>query len=576
MRKQTRPIHLASVLAWAWIAGSIAWLALVGVRITRFARLLRRSDAADESLAAEVAAVTERIGLRAPPDVRIVDAAVSPMLWFLGRRVQLVLPQALVTSMSRCRREAVVAHELAHLRRGDHWVRLFEIAATALLWWHPLLWLARRGLHEAEEQCCDAWVVALRPDSDARRGYADALVDALELVSRGAVAVPPAATGLGRTKHLHRRVTMILTETPRASLSPVGKCFIAAVVLAGVALAPVRGQAPPAGGAGGSTLQLSATTPATSPSSLNSAADDPETRRAVTALLEAAARDANQAVKNASSQAIGQFGTRAVPALLDAMRDPTLVETARLQLAQLGPDSFDPLLDALESSDAAVRREALTAIAQIFATHLGIPGPGVPGGFGGAAPAGRVGGGFVGGFGAGGEGGIPVAVDAAMPQVMTRLITAVTKATRDSDVGVRRAAIRVLQGVAPQAAMANKLDAVMPSVIAAMKDADAEVRGGAAWALTSVANQSAGFGGLDALIAAVKDEDETVRYAALNALKMIGPPAKAATPTVIAALKDRQPTVRAAAAEALGSLQSTPTPQPPGFGSPTDPSAAPQ
>jgi beta-lactamase regulating signal transducer with metallopeptidase domain len=556
----TKPICLPCVLGAIWIAGSLAWAALLVVRIARFSRVLKRSQPASDDLRNEVDVVSDRIGLRRSPEIQLVDAAVSPLLWFVGGRVSLVLPRSLVASMSPSQREGVIAHELAHLRRRDHWVRLLEIVATAALWWHPLLWLARRGLHEAEEQCCDAWVVAMRSDADARRTYADALVDALEFVSsRGAVALPAGATGLGRVKHLKRRVTMILTSVPRKSLSGVGKLALTVIVVAAVPLMPVRGQAQPADPNG-----IFAEAPSSAPATQKTVVDE-ETHRAVTALIEAAAQDSDNAVKNASNAAIRQFGPRAVPALIDAVGNPSLAETARGQLGQLGPDSFDPLLDALSSRDARVRTEALTAMAQILSSHLGMPPGAGRGGYGGGG-----GGGFAGGM----EGRVSTVagvIGNEIPDVTKRMTAAVIKATRDADVGVRRAAVRVLGQLAPQAAMAGQLETVMPSVLAAMKDADAEVRSGAAWVVTTIG--PAATGAIDALTAAAKDEDTTVRYSAMHALKTMGPSAKAATPAVIAALKDPQPTVRAAAAEALGSIQSPPQPAP---GLPSDPAAAPQ
>jgi beta-lactamase regulating signal transducer with metallopeptidase domain/HEAT repeat protein len=551
------------VVAAAWVAGSIAWLVLVAVRVARFRRVLRHGEPADDGLTAAVAAVAERMGLRTPPDVRLIGAAVSPMLWFLGRRPVLVLPHALIASLSRPQREAVIAHELAHLRRRDHWVRLFEIVATAVLWFHPLLWVARRGLREAEEQCCDAWVVALRPDADGRRNYADAIVEALELVSRGGAAVvaPPVVTGLGRITHLHRRVTMILTRVPEQSLSPVGKVVLLAVVVAGLALAPVRGQAP-----GGTPPAVS--DPSAAPAATTRSAEDDETRRAVMALIEAAARDADVSVKNASQAALNQFGARAVPGLLEAMRDPALATIARERLAQLGPDSFSPLLDALDSTEASVRREALTAITQILASHLGVGpmgGPGVPGGYGGA-PAGFAPGMEGGGGGFGGLQGAAV----VPPDVMTRLASAVSKASRDKDVEVRRVAVNALGALAPHAAMAGQFDALMPSVLAALKDTDVDVRTGAARALIMVPGQAGGA--LDALIAAVKDENESVRQSALVALTNMGPAAKSATPAVLAAMKDSRPAVRATAAAALGAIQQPPAQPPPAA---ADPAAVP-
>jgi hypothetical protein len=109
----------------------------------------------------------------------------------------------------------LLLHELAHLRRGDHWVRGLELLATGLFWWHPVVWLARRELREAEEQCCDAWVVWALPG--AARAYATALVEAVDYLSEARPALPPVASGFGHVHLLKRRLTMILRgTTPRA------------------------------------------------------------------------------------------------------------------------------------------------------------------------------------------------------------------------------------------------------------------------------------------------------------------------------------------------------------------------
>jgi beta-lactamase regulating signal transducer with metallopeptidase domain len=288
------------LLAGVWTVGSFAWATITLIRIARFRRLLRASRPAAGDLSDEVAGVAARIGVRRVPELRLVDAAISPMLFFLGRRVQLVLPERLIEQMSRGQREGVIAHELAHLRRGDHWVRLLEMVATAILWWHPLLWLARRGLREAEEQCCDAWVVALLPD--ARRRYADALVDTLELVAARGLTLPAGATGLGRIAHLQRRLTMILTMNAPKSLSASGKLALALLALALLPMLPVRGQAkPPASPPGEASEHASSTAaPATRPAPV--AHDD--AYKAVEALLEAAAQDSDAGVQNAANAAI--------------------------------------------------------------------------------------------------------------------------------------------------------------------------------------------------------------------------------------------------------------------------------
>ena len=86
---------------------------------------------------------------------------------------------------------------------------------TLLFWWHPIVWWARRELREAEEQCCDAWVLWALPQS--AKTYALALVETVDYLSEVPAALPALASGVGHVYDLKRRVTMIMQgTTPRA------------------------------------------------------------------------------------------------------------------------------------------------------------------------------------------------------------------------------------------------------------------------------------------------------------------------------------------------------------------------
>ena len=134
------------------------------------------------------------------------------MLWAVGGLPRLLVPADFSLSGEE-QLDTLLVHELAHLRRRDHWVRVLEFVVMGLYWWHPVVWYARRELREAEEQCCDAWVVSTLPD--AGRTYASALLDTLDFLSTAPAAVPPLASGLGQIADLKRRLTMIMRGTRR-------------------------------------------------------------------------------------------------------------------------------------------------------------------------------------------------------------------------------------------------------------------------------------------------------------------------------------------------------------------------
>lgn len=224
------------VLTAIWAAGSLAWLTLAVWRTWRFRVLLRYAEPAPDWLTAETEYLAARLGLSVCPPIALLPGRVSPMLWALGGPPQLYLPVELLDRLNADARAALLAHELAHLRRGDHRVRWLEFACTVLYWWHPILWWARRQLREAEEQCCDAWVVWALPTS--RRAYALALADTVEFLSEAPTATPALASGIGPIDDLRKRVTMILKgDTPR-DLSWIGGL---AVLGLGAFLLPLTG-----------------------------------------------------------------------------------------------------------------------------------------------------------------------------------------------------------------------------------------------------------------------------------------------------------------------------------------------
>jgi hypothetical protein len=162
------------------------------------------------------------------------------MLWAAGRRPRLLLPAALLPRLLPDQRAALLIHELAHYRRRDHWVRLLELIVGALYWWCPLAWWARRELSQAEEECCDAWVVWALPG--AARAYATALVDTLDFLANTRPALPLAASGLGRVRHLQRRLTMIMRGRTRPSLTWCGALALLASAGVLLPLLPSRAQ----------------------------------------------------------------------------------------------------------------------------------------------------------------------------------------------------------------------------------------------------------------------------------------------------------------------------------------------
>ena len=202
---------IAALIRWLptiSLAVTVVAAIIAGTRVLRFRRLLSHFDLASDSVQRMVQESAQKLGIAHTPVVRISPAAGSPFVWSVGRRPVVVVPSSLVAALNNEQLAMVLAHELAHLRRRDHWVRWIELVAVLACWWNPLVYWARRKLHEAEELCCDAWVAWLFPGCG--RTYADALLRATELSQNTQRPTPLLFSPLFRVHPLKMRIAMVV------------------------------------------------------------------------------------------------------------------------------------------------------------------------------------------------------------------------------------------------------------------------------------------------------------------------------------------------------------------------------
>jgi beta-lactamase regulating signal transducer with metallopeptidase domain len=243
---------LALLEDWKWeqivlaavLSGALLWWGVAAVRVVRFERVLRDVRPVDRQWQVQTDELARRLGVRVIPTVCLVPGRVPPLLWAFGRRPRLLVPSQLWSTMSQDERTSLLVHELAHLKRRDHWVRWLELLVAGLYWWHPAVWWVRRRLREAEEQCCDAWVLWAMPQG--AKTYAAALLAALEFVSGGrpAPATASAIGGHGPISCLKRRMRMIMRANTPKGLSWAGRLAVLGTAALLLPLAPSWAQKP--------------------------------------------------------------------------------------------------------------------------------------------------------------------------------------------------------------------------------------------------------------------------------------------------------------------------------------------
>jgi len=230
---------VALLLIWMLGSGFIFVWSLV--RVSRFKRLLRLgSDVAPQTLQIQASGIAHLLKLKAVPTIYTTSAHISPMVWWIGGKVRIVIPLTLLDKMDTQQFKWILAHELAHVRRRDYLVRWIEWLACVCFWWNPLVWWGRHHLRANEELCCDALVVSsLNPRPHT---YADSLLSAVECLACPMLRPPAVASEINSGGFLERRVKIIISKNPIRNTSRLLKTCVLVCALAVLPLSVAYGQ----------------------------------------------------------------------------------------------------------------------------------------------------------------------------------------------------------------------------------------------------------------------------------------------------------------------------------------------
>lgn len=167
------------------------------------------------------------LNLEADVPVLSSTAMLEPGVFGIFRPV-LLLPEGISDRLAPAHVEAIVAHELCHIRRRDNLAAALHMAVEAIFWFHPLVWWIGARLVEERERACDEEVLRLGSQPEV---YAESILKTCQFYLESPLACMSGISGAD----LKKRVVRIMTERAVRKLSLGRKVLLAAAGMAAVA-----------------------------------------------------------------------------------------------------------------------------------------------------------------------------------------------------------------------------------------------------------------------------------------------------------------------------------------------------
>ncbi|HLJ25595.1 MAG TPA: M56 and DUF3738 domain-containing protein [Candidatus Angelobacter sp.] len=254
---------LPMILAAAWLCGLVVVLLAWCLRRRRISAVMR--DAAPLREARELEALRRlesKAGIRHTLEMRLSRASLEPGIFGIFRPV-LLWPQGISERLGDEHLEAILAHELWHVRRRDNLAAATHMLVEAIFWFHPLVWWLGARLVEERELACDEGVLALgsRPQV-----YAESILKTCEFCVEAPLACVSGVTGADLKKRVVRIMTQNLAEKlslgRKLVLAVMGAVAIAGPMVFGLLHAPqVQAQSPQTAGVSSPSFDVASIKP---------------------------------------------------------------------------------------------------------------------------------------------------------------------------------------------------------------------------------------------------------------------------------------------------------------------------
>lgn len=224
------PMHMvASILAVAWLCGFVTVILVWCVRWKRIAAALRSAVPLREGREVEALRRVEKAAqIGTNVELLLSRTSLEPGIFGLRRPV-LVWPEGISERLENDHLEAILAHELWHVRRLDNLAAVQHMVVEAIFWFHPLVWWLGARLLDERERACDEQVL----ESGSQRSvYAESILKVCEFCVEAPLPCVSGVTGAD----LKKRMVHIMSENVARKLNFVKKLLLSSAAIVAIAL----------------------------------------------------------------------------------------------------------------------------------------------------------------------------------------------------------------------------------------------------------------------------------------------------------------------------------------------------
>jgi bla regulator protein blaR1 len=216
---------LSATLAGLWVSGFIIVLSFWYLRWRKVSTTIRQAVPLREGREVEALRRIERIGgMRGHIEILLSSAFLEPGVFGIVHPV-LLWPEGMSRHLEDAHLEAIMAHEVWHVRRRDNLAAALHMLIEAVFWFHPLLWWLGARLVEERERACDEEVLQLGSE---RQVYAESILKTCEFCVGSPLVCISGVTGAD----LNKRIVYIMTPRKAHRLNCSKKILLALAALA--------------------------------------------------------------------------------------------------------------------------------------------------------------------------------------------------------------------------------------------------------------------------------------------------------------------------------------------------------